>query len=572
MTIGYKVTVFGMLASFIMMFMFFNESVSQAIVPLSESSTDSIIADVNVTVRFLGYTGRCPPAMSAGEVYADRLESVGSSYKYTAGDITVEDTGFLGNMAPDQPEDLAATNAANVTNTTNTSYRYAKSIRGVGSPMLKWVPTWQDYYAKRTSHTVACEPGFLPSNTFPEYDPLKMNNSSGSRRLARGGGGGGKSSSSSSNVPRARATGKGFSKASAVYGSNGAYVGESNFTGELAGEDQSPVLKMKWTCHGCTLQRIGSLYIIARGVEDEYIVSTSLIEYLVEVSPVVPEEDNSLYGMIAPRKKTEVFHGFTPTTQEVTLMPATYTADKDNIFLKGSYRVGFGSSTPGKMTDSENFVDVDTNELKFRVEFNVGNNQFNTRIEPVMTMMNALCELGGLFGAIAGMYLGWLRMAEKHEKFLPGFVKQCIESFDRNHPNRQDEEVLPEDVPISFGKLSSTVERMHPGLSRPLVKTMSGRQANVPRRPVIGIKVGLRVEVVAASAPTQRKLNGNFGWVETLAFGDGHKGNHGFGVRMEGDGALYTVLRRYLQPADNQWTHKALELERVPTEIEESGV
>jgi hypothetical protein len=568
-TVGYKVMAFGLLVSFAIMFFYYNENVQQAIVPQTESLVELVVADVEIDIRILGYTGRCPAPLSANESYISRLENFGATHRYTAGDVTIEDAGWIGNQAID-PEETEDSNA-NDTKTNGTDEvavtNATTSLRGSTEPtasestaytpslsLIKLESSWQKKYMMRSVHDVYCEQGYLPFDPYAfdadenatknaTNSSSRLPTNSSSRRLARAGGG--RSSSPSS---RASTLGGG-TLYGAIFGDDGSrigyYVNGTNVTGPKSHPDHGPVLRIKWKCEACTLQRVGALAIKVKGVTDEYAVSASAYEYDVKVSPVIPLEDNSVRGFITPLEKTNVFRGAGATRQKLTFMPATYTADNLNIFGQMSYRVQFDATEVGETIDREKFIDF-TNELNFVVDFSVGGFQFNTRITPKMTFMNALCELGGLFGAVAGMYIGWMVFLEKHEKFVPKKVKAAMTKFDKGNPDKEVEVV--EEGPVTLDDLVSKVEATHiivGGMPSP------NRLEHVPvTRPGVEIDVGVRVKVVGATYG-HRKLNGTFGWVETVEQGDGMHGHHGFGVRMEADNRLNIILRRYLMRMDD---------------------
>jgi hypothetical protein len=565
-TLTYKICAFGLLVSFFIMFFYYNQSVSQDLAPLDESLVPAVIADVEVEIRFLGYTGACPPAYGENETYADRLEQIGNSHRFTAGSIVIEDAGWVGTRALDPLliqengtdgwSDDDYNPLLNQENGTDDDYNVSlrgggiSATSGQGLSFTKIEPSWQEKYIKRSKHTVVCEPGYVPE--YPSYEEeteqANLTNSS-SRRLAKGKGGTPKA------TPRHRP--KKSTKQDDIYSSDGTYLGKANVSlGTPAGDAHSPVLSVLWTCTACNLQRVGALVVRVKGVTDKYQVSASAIEYRMNVSEVVPGEDNALYGQITPLEKTHVFRGAAATMQKVTFMPALYTADALNIFFAKAYRIKYFGTEIGSTLDRTSYIgDTAANELNFITEFETGSYQYSTRIEPVMTFMNMLCEIGGLFGAIAGMYLGWMIFLEKHEKFLPRRILHALSRFDHGNPDTQDERAKEDEdkrAGVSLADLDGTLAATgkQQGSQRRKRLTLGGTAAAPVGRPGVGIKVGVRVMVVGASAPGQRKLNSTHGWVES---GDGKLGHHKFGVQMEGgERVLYQIQRRYLLKAQDQ--------------------
>jgi hypothetical protein len=558
-TVAYKVCTFGLLISFMIMFFYYNEDVQQAIVPQDEGLIGSVIADIEVEIRFLGYTGRCPKQLNANESYIDRLENIGSTHRYTAGDVSIEDAGWFGRREPD-PKETTTTTAnvttaafdPNATETTTAPTMANMSLRGTPAPAPAWSPglsfvqkeaSWQEKYMKRSTHVVACETGYLPFDPYA-FDAIENATNSTSRRLAKKGG-------ATQSRPTSSSLGAGTDY-SGLYGDDGDRIGYSingsNITGPMSDPDHGPVLMVKWTCEACTLDRIGALAISINGVDDQYAVSASAIKYKVIVTPVIPAEDNSVQGIITPLEKTKVFRGSTATRQKVTFMPATYTCDAANVFGRTSYRVQFSTTEVGDTISREEFVDY-TNVLRFVVDFGVGSFQFNTRVTPKMTFLNALCELGGLFGAVAAMYIGWMVFVEKHEKFVPKRVLDAMEHFgEKGDPYREKVEDTTDDDPVTMADLHSKVESTHIIMNDDLDLSMDAAATDAAAiRPGAGIEVGVRVKVLGTTTPGHRKLNDQCGWVESVVSGDGTQGHHTFGVRMEGNNVLYTIGRRYLQ-------------------------
>jgi hypothetical protein len=542
-TTNYKICAFGLLVSFFIMFFYFNQSVSQDLAPLDESLVPAVIADVEVEIRFLGYTGACPPAYGENETYADRLENVGNTHRFTAGSIVVEDVGWVGTRALDPL--LIQENGTD--DDYNVSLRGGdiSATSGQGLSFVKIEPSWQEIYTTRSKHTVVCEPGYVP--TYPSYEEkteqANLTNSSSRRLAPKGRGGSNNGGGGPSATPRYRP--RKSTKQDDIYASDGTYLGRGNTSlGAAAGDAHSSVLSVLWTCTTCNLQRVGALAIRVKGVTDKYQVSASAIEYRMNVSEVVPGEDNALYGQITPLEKTQVFRGSSATMQKVTFMPALYTADALNIFYAKAYRIKYFGTEIGSTLGRTSYIgDTATNELNFIAEFETGSYQYSTRIEPVMTFMNMLCEVGGLFGAIAGMYVGWMIFLEKHEKFLPSRIKNALSRFDHGDPYQQDElEKEDEDKAISFAEMD--------GMLEDLGKQQGSQHRKRFGRPGVGIEVGVRVLVVGASAPGQRKLNNTHGWAIS---GEGKLGHHKFGVQMEeGERVLYQIQRRYLLKAQDQ--------------------
>merc|ERR1719161_670487 len=127
------------------MFFYFNEDVEEAIVPQDEELVDEVISDLNVTMRLLGYTGRCPTS-KLGDVYADKLTLLGSTYRYTNGDVQVEDTGFIYRRS------VAPSATVNVSNMTGNKDPAAPT----GLSFATNQASWQEVYITRSSHVISC--------------------------------------------------------------------------------------------------------------------------------------------------------------------------------------------------------------------------------------------------------------------------------------------------------------------------------------------------------------------------------------------------------------------------------
>jgi hypothetical protein len=392
-SISYNICICGLGLMFMAMFVYFNEEVMQAIQPLDEEIVSSTVADIEVDVEFLGYTGRCPSGKVNTYDRGDYIHEFGSSsFEYAADGIVIGDTGFIELDFVDPPglnlSNLTAVNGANGANATNETIAYAQ---GSYYDNKKTYGQRVARYLERTSHELYC------------VNPLAP-------------------------------------KAAVLNGTNGtaALLGQNstNSTNSTNG-DSSPVgsiLRAVWKCKACTLQRVGSLSIRIHGDRDiptspigtlmpgtfqPYAVSTSAIKYTVNATSVIPAENNLLTGFVTPLDNKRVMRGNAPSNQRVTMMPALYSNDAENIFGKSGYRIQYGQTTLGSTVDKTQFIsEMVGNELNFLISFEVGSYQFETTVSPKMTFLNALCELGGLFGAVAGLYIGIMVFFEKRELMI----------------------------------------------------------------------------------------------------------------------------------------------------------
>jgi hypothetical protein len=512
-TVGYQVTALGLLLAFAVMFIFYNEDVSESIVPQDANLASQVISDISVEVRFLGYTGRCPKQPPPGERYIDRLSLHGTTVRYTAGDIQVEDSGFEGRREvkrqfPTNDANGSVTNYPSTTNATgvlralrsNGSGVPAASTTPIGLTFLETEISWQERYASRSWHEVGCEYYYVNKN------------------------------GTSANITNA------------TNGTNAVVISTNTSSSTNATNatysEQGPVLVVKWKCLGCTLQRLGNIGAYIKGEKDRYAVSASAIEYTVEATPVIPKEKNSVNGVVTTEPKGNVFRGEDATRQRITLMPATYTCDNCNVFGRKAYRIQFASTEIGSTVGRDAFMTASANALSFLIEFSVGSFAFNTEISPKMTFLNALCELGGMFGAIAAMYISTMMFIEQNEKMGADKLEKIVTAF--------------------VGQKVDKVEKMGSFAYHAAVDGVDSNAAPVAMadieksiRLVSPLTLDSRVRVQGSMAPRHRALNGLCGRVGNITGGDGQMGHHQLEVRMEHDGCTYTILRRYLELADD---------------------
>jgi hypothetical protein len=341
-----------------------------------------------------GYTGHCPDTRDNEHDRGHYVSPHGSSsFEYVEHDVVISDTGFIELDFQDPP----AWNGTNLTyvhgtNGTNGTHEHLVRNETIGNYFYnkRTYGLRIAQYLQRTSHEMYCEKNDhdlpRPSNT--------SNSTNGTTREM---------------LPVAPPM---FD----VLQSNGTNV--TNTTKPVGS-----VLHVVWKCKSCTLQRVGSLRIgIEGGSKDAllpgeympYAVSASAIQYDINSTSVVPDEDNRLSGFITPLDSSRVLRGYEDTNQRVTLMPALYSNDNKNIFDLQGYRVQYGQTLIGGTADKNGFISESmANELNFIASFEVGSYQFETTISPKMTALNALCELGGLFGAVAGLYIGMMLIFEK---------------------------------------------------------------------------------------------------------------------------------------------------------------
>jgi hypothetical protein len=162
----------------------------------------------------------------------------------------------------------------------------------------------------------------------------------------------------------------------------------------------------------------------------------------------VPFENNSIVGYVKPIDDDTTFRGEQVTSQSIFLIPATF--DNNIKIVRGQgFRVQFDDTSEGAIAESGEFFDM-KNEMGFEMKFSTGITQLEMIIDPDINFLDAICDLGGLFGAVtAGIAIAMQLMekqAYKHRTKINKIkmnYRNLVNNFRRKIGLPAKEEVVP---------------------------------------------------------------------------------------------------------------------------------
>jgi hypothetical protein len=381
-TIAYATISIGLFTALLFMVSNYNEFVTQALVPKEEAFERALRTDIMVEMRFIGFTGRCPDYRSEAQQNASNPTL---QYQYESDTLQVMDTGF--SSTGDEGVERKAKSGIVAFKPGGAQRKLTGMIDQVtGLPMVNLTgaerSTWAWCESIKPKEVEVEEVEEVPV----EFDIAVIN------------------ASNFTNFTN-------LTNITNVTNLTNETNTSATITTPAIMPDQGSVLVVKWVCLKCKVVAPARIKVVLNGVDMEQAVSVGAVQYYVHSAPVVPYENNSLLGVVKPIDDEEVFRGERPTSQEVILIPATF--DNNLKIVQGQgFRVQYGDTTEGATANKEEFMEKD-NEMSFEVKFTTGMTQLEIMIDPDINFLDAICDLGGLFGAVtAGIVLA-MQLFEK---------------------------------------------------------------------------------------------------------------------------------------------------------------